>query len=109
MQESLSLEINWKVSVANHPWPWKCVFRVIRWLGPSTGFHGQLKNITTSIKIKKNNGMCCLKKLLQSESVLPSSYKVLTNASSGRYNWRLVHDTCEEVVPRLQGPLSVLI
>jgi len=42
--------------------------------------------------------------LTASGSVLPSSYKVLTNASSGRYNRRLVRDTYEVVVPRLQGP-----
>ena len=36
-----------------------------------------------------------------SGSVLPSSYKVLTNTSSGWYNRQLVRDTCEAVVPRL--------
>jgi len=43
------------------------------------------------------------------ESILPSPYKVLTSASSGWYNRWLVRDTCEEVVPRLQDPLGVLI
>ena len=36
--------------------------------------------------------------------ICPSSYKFLTNASSGRYNRWLVRDTYEVVVPRLQGP-----
>ena len=42
-------------------------------------------------------------------SVLPSPYKVFTHASSGWYNRWLVRDTYEEVVPRLQDPLGVLI
>ena len=48
-------------------------------------------------------------KVTTKESVLPSPYKVLTNTSSGRYNRWPVRDTCEEVVPRLQDPLGVMI
>ena len=48
-------------------------------------------------------------KVTTKESVLQSPYKVLTSASSGWYNWWLVRDTYEEVVPRLQDPLGVLI
>ena len=48
-------------------------------------------------------------KVTTKESVLPSPYKVLTSASSRWYNRWLVRDTCEEVVPRLQDSLGVLI
>ena len=48
-------------------------------------------------------------KVTTKESVLPSPYKVLTSASCRWYNRWLVRDTCEEVVPRLQDPLGVLI
>ena len=48
-------------------------------------------------------------KVTTKENVLPSPYKVLTSASSGWYNRWLVRDTYEEVVPRLQDPLGLLI
>ena len=48
-------------------------------------------------------------KVTTKESVLQSPYKVLTSASSGWYNRWLIRDTYEEVVPRLQDPLGVMI
>ena len=77
---------------------------ISRWIRTTCHCQKTAKDNTKILSLSNDYVVAVVSLLTASGSVLPSSYKVLTNASSGRYNRRLVRDTYEVVVPRLQGP-----
>ena len=82
---------------------------ISRWI--RTTYHCKHKNKEQTVKVIPNNPTmqvewCGLLRSKQKETPYQALTRFLPTQSSGRYNRRLVHDTCEAVVPRLQGPFS---